>query len=44
MTLKMFISFEPIISLRIYFKKTIRDICKDIAPRLFILALFIMKD
>lgn len=43
--LKIFISFELIVPLRIYLKKTVMGVCKDLDPRLFIVALFVvMKD
>lgn len=41
----MFISFEPVLSLKIYLNKGIKDICKHLYPSMFIVALFvIMKD
>lgn len=41
----MFISFELIIPLRIYLKKTVKGVHKDLDPRLFLVALFVvMKD
>lgn len=41
----MFISFELITPLRIYLKKTVQGVRKDLGPRLFIVALFVvLKD